>query len=115
MNTLADKTLAWEATEDLNDIFARYPGIDRILTPEKITAYDRGGYDDLDALLMDGGLVDIGELAGTDTGTIVKWHDLASGNHRYWRCALARRHPNLDLRARQYEAEIISRYKAGLL
>ena len=93
---------------DLNDIFARYPGINRILTLEKITAYDRGGYDDLDALPAM-------ELIGASSETIVEWCNwIAVESSNPW--------PDESYewaigtgRVRQYEAELISRYKAGLL
>lgn len=76
----------------LDKIKRKYPGIDQILTPEKIAAYDRGEYDDLDVLPP---LV----LSGSTAGSIVKWHHRR--RVRQW--------------VRHYEAELISRYKAGLL
>ena len=90
------------------DLFAKYPGIDRILTPEKITAYDRGEYDDLDALCPE-------LLPGMGrTGSIVIAHCSAAvmksstrrgSDSNKWAAR----------RCRIYEAELISRYKAGLL
>lgn len=87
---------------DLTDIFTRYPGIGRILTPENIAAYDRGEYDDLDAL-------PVMELIGATSRLIVKERNWAAGkSHSVLPLGLRRK-------VRQYEAELISRYKAGLL
>lgn len=104
-------------TLNLNDIFSRYPGIDLILTPEKIAAYDRGEYDDLDEALR--------RISGANTPdhdkgvnleherveTIVMWWSI-------YNCRDVDINTTLYLRSlhlREYEAELISRYKAGLL
>lgn len=107
MNTLVDRN-AFQLAHAI--LFARYPGIDRILTPEKITAYDRGEYDDLDALI-----IPAMELIGATSEIIVEWCNwIAAESTKPW--------PDESYewaigtgRVRQYEAELISRYKAGLL
>jgi len=90
----------------LDSIKRKYPGIDQILTPEKITAYDRGEYDDLDALPA----VEMHVRAAVIS---YNWATVAA---QWTGAALRISNPAwAEQKVRQYEAELISRYKAGLL
>ena len=120
MSTIADRiTLLHnqKEAENLDRIKREYPGIDRILTSEKIAAYDRGEYDDLDEALR--------RISGTnspnqDKGVNLE-HDRVDTIVMWWsiyNCRDVDINTTLYLRSlhlREYEAEIISRYKAGLL
>lgn len=84
----------------LDEIKRTYPGIDRILTPEKITAYDRGEYDDLDADQLRHDEFALPVCVLIQDIQRIKGRITYVGGFRL---------------LRQYEAELISRYKAGLL
>ena len=115
MSTLADRIVLFH---NLARIKREYPGIDRILTSEKISAYDRGEYDDLEEwnVRLSGTNVPVqdrgGPLEPETVETIVGWYvGITKEGNRVYVAAGVLREDHL----REYEAEIISRYKAGLL
>ena len=96
-----------EGISTLKRAWQKYPGLKRIMTKKKILAYDRGEYDDLDNLPPQR-RVSINCYRSVQS--IIErcnwsWIDADYHHEEEW----------AKLRVRQYEAELISRYKAGLL